>query len=85
MLPRCIYNCFKCFNMFVASHLFAAEDAYSFLLNWLERFPQYKDRDFYISGESYAGSTLQEQDDYSLDLVFLALTTGYVGPITFKF
>ncbi|KAL6850088.1 hypothetical protein ACP4OV_020715 [Aristida adscensionis] len=34
---------------------FAAEDAYNFLVNWLKRFPQYKDREFYISGESYAG------------------------------
>ncbi|KAF9590956.1 hypothetical protein IFM89_000501 [Coptis chinensis] len=32
-----------------------AEDAYIFLVNWLERFPQYKHRDFYITGESYAG------------------------------
>ncbi|KAL5992720.1 hypothetical protein ACLOJK_013639 [Asimina triloba] len=32
-----------------------AEDAYAFLVNWLERFPQYKTRDFYITGESYAG------------------------------
>ncbi|OVA18111.1 Peptidase S10 [Macleaya cordata] len=32
-----------------------AEDAYTFLVNWLERFPQYKHRDFYIAGESYAG------------------------------
>ncbi|MBA0842951.1 hypothetical protein Goarm_000183 [Gossypium armourianum] len=32
-----------------------AEDAYVFLVNWLEGFPQYKYRDFYIAGESYAG------------------------------
>ena len=33
----------------------AAEDAYVFLVNWLERFPEYKARAFYIAGESYAG------------------------------
>ncbi|XP_059663518.1 serine carboxypeptidase 1-like [Cornus florida] len=33
----------------------AAKDAYTFLINWLERFPQYKTRVFYITGESYAG------------------------------
>lgn len=32
-----------------------ANDTYVFLVNWLERFPQYKNRDFYIAGESYAG------------------------------
>nr|CAD1829726.1 unnamed protein product [Ananas comosus var. bracteatus] len=32
-----------------------AKDAYSFLINWLRRFPQYQDHDFYISGESYGG------------------------------
>lgn len=32
-----------------------AADNYVFLLNWLERFPEYKGRDFYLAGESYAG------------------------------
>ncbi|CAA0812146.1 Serine carboxypeptidase-like 40 [Striga hermonthica] len=32
-----------------------AIDNYVFLLNWLERFPEYKNRDFYLAGESYAG------------------------------
>ncbi|XP_010486379.1 PREDICTED: serine carboxypeptidase-like 27 [Camelina sativa] len=32
-----------------------AEDSYRFLVSWFERFPQYKHRDFYIIGESYAG------------------------------
>ncbi|XP_050272370.1 serine carboxypeptidase II-2 [Quercus robur] len=32
-----------------------AEDSLAFLLKWLERFPQFKGRDFYITGESYAG------------------------------
>ncbi|KAJ8900275.1 hypothetical protein K2173_024915 [Erythroxylum novogranatense] len=32
-----------------------AEDNYVFLKNWLERFPEYKGREFYVAGESYAG------------------------------
>ncbi|KAH9758379.1 Carboxypeptidase [Citrus sinensis] len=32
-----------------------ARDSYTFLVNWLERFPEYKTRDFFIAGESYAG------------------------------
>jgi serine carboxypeptidase-like clade 2 len=32
-----------------------AAENYRFLVNWLERFPEYKNRDFYIAGESYAG------------------------------
>ncbi|XP_057967263.1 serine carboxypeptidase 24 isoform X2 [Malania oleifera] len=32
-----------------------AEDALIFLRRWMSRFPQYKHRQFYIAGESYAG------------------------------
>ncbi|KAL1557966.1 serine carboxypeptidase 1-like [Salvia divinorum] len=32
-----------------------AQDSYTFLVNWLERFPEYKAREMYITGESYAG------------------------------
>ncbi|KAF1894201.1 hypothetical protein Lal_00004125 [Lupinus albus] len=32
-----------------------ATDNYKFLVNWLERFHEYKKRDFYIAGESYVG------------------------------
>ncbi|CAN0838280.1 Serine carboxypeptidase-like 29 [Linum grandiflorum] len=32
-----------------------AEDSLEFLINWFERFPQYKGREFYVTGESYAG------------------------------
>ncbi|XP_054807712.1 serine carboxypeptidase 24-like isoform X1 [Prosopis cineraria] len=32
-----------------------AQDALNFLVRWMSRFPQYQYRDFYISGESYAG------------------------------
>lgn len=32
-----------------------AEDSLEFLIRWLERFPRYKGREVYLTGESYAG------------------------------
>uniref|UniRef100_A0ACD5YVI2 Uncharacterized protein n=1 Tax=Avena sativa TaxID=4498 RepID=A0ACD5YVI2_AVESA len=32
-----------------------AQDSLQFLIGWMSRFPQYRGRDFYIAGESYAG------------------------------
>lgn len=46
---------------------FTAEDAYTFLVNWLERFPQFKTRDFFISGESYAGHYVPQLADLVYD------------------
>ncbi|KAL5734931.1 hypothetical protein ACOSP7_032792 [Xanthoceras sorbifolium] len=36
------------------------KDAYTFLIKWLEIFPQYNHRPFYIAGESYAGHYIPE-------------------------
>ncbi|TVU46792.1 hypothetical protein EJB05_06355, partial [Eragrostis curvula] len=36
------------------------DDAYTFLVNWLKKFPEYLDRDFFITGESYAGHYIPE-------------------------
>ncbi|CAL8172801.1 unnamed protein product [Prunus armeniaca] len=41
-----------------------AEDSLAFLLKWFERFPQYKGREFYITGESYG--ELGNIDPYSI-------------------
>ncbi|CAL5085162.1 unnamed protein product [Urochloa decumbens] len=32
-----------------------ADDALLFLLGWMDKFPEYKGREFYLAGESYAG------------------------------
>ncbi|CAI9091083.1 OLC1v1026008C1 [Oldenlandia corymbosa var. corymbosa] len=42
-------------DLYTAGDQRTAEDSYTFLLEWFERFPQYKHREFYIVGESYAG------------------------------
>lgn len=49
--------------------LFAAEDNLRFLINWLEEFPMYKNSEFFLTGESYAGD-----DSLKLFLVFILLT-----------
>lgn len=45
-----------------------AQDALVFVKRWMSRFPQYKYRDFYISGESYAGKYTEfgQIDQYSI-------------------
>lgn len=52
-LPSIFHTKFSC-NL-ILSFLIAAADNLEFMLQWFERFPKYKGREFYISGESYAG------------------------------
>lgn len=42
-------------TILIAIYVLTAADSLKFIQNWLERFPQYKERDFYLTGESYAG------------------------------
>ncbi|WKA01123.1 hypothetical protein VitviT2T_019421 [Vitis vinifera] len=57
-----------------------AKDAYKFLINWLQRFPQYKHRPFYIAGESYAGHYIPE-----LSQIIVQRNKGMKNPaINFK-
>ena len=40
---------------YVFNSLCSAQDSLEFVIQWLERFPRYKTRELYITGESYAG------------------------------
>ncbi|PSR93016.1 Serine carboxypeptidase-like [Actinidia chinensis var. chinensis] len=53
-----------------------AKDSYTFLVNFLERFPQYKHRPFYIAGESYAGHYIPE-----LSQIIVQQNRGIKNPI----
>ncbi|KAH7426059.1 hypothetical protein KP509_11G082900 [Ceratopteris richardii] len=53
-----------------------AEDSLAFLLGWLQLFPEYKENDFYITGESYAGHYVPQ---------LASLMLSYKGPDGFKF
>lgn len=45
-----------CKLLFWVQYLFdTAQDNIVFLERWLEKFPEYKNKEFYITGESYAG------------------------------
>ncbi|KAG5448136.1 Lysosomal protective protein [Clonorchis sinensis] len=65
---------------------FTAITNYHALLNFMKRFPQYKGRDFYITGESYAGVyvpllTLRLLDNNfkDLNLKGIAVGNGYIN------
>lgn len=52
------------FTNIVDSHSCAAKDSLKFLEKWFKRFPQYKGCDFYLAGESYAGSRRLHKTGY---------------------
>ncbi|XP_062187455.1 serine carboxypeptidase II-3-like [Phragmites australis] len=61
-----------------------AEDALAFLLSWMERFPEYKGRDFYIAGESYAGHYVPQLAHAILRHSAAAAAGKPPSPIKFK-
>ncbi|KAL4038986.1 hypothetical protein IC575_002628 [Cucumis melo] len=44
-----------------------AKDSYAFLINWFQRFPQFKSHEFYIAGESYAGHYVPQLSELIFD------------------
>nr|XP_043611117.1 serine carboxypeptidase-like 45 [Erigeron canadensis] len=46
-----------------ANDVLTAGDNLAFLENWFEKYPEYKNRDFYITGESYAGHYVPQLAD----------------------
>lgn len=63
MESRSLTNSTVLFLLFVT-----ANDAYSFLHNWFQKFPSYRTRAFYIAGESYAG--IEIEIPFSAQLIF---------------
>jgi carboxypeptidase C (cathepsin A) len=62
-----------------------------FLISFVEKYPQFEGRDFYITGESYAGHyvpaishnlAFQHKEDLKLNLKGLAIGNGLVAPIS---
>ncbi|KAI3815189.1 hypothetical protein L1987_14849 [Smallanthus sonchifolius] len=56
-----------------------AEDSYAFLVNWFGRFPHYKNNDFYIIGESYAGFYIPELADVITKKNMVAHSTSAIN------
>ncbi|ANB14263.1 carboxypeptidase C PRC1 [Sugiyamaella lignohabitans] len=67
----------------------AAEDVYSFLTQFFERFPQYSSHKFHIAGESYAGHYIPVFSQYILsqknknfNLTSVMIGNGLTDPLT---
>lgn len=65
-----------------------AEYFYKFFVKFLDKFPEFKGRPFYITGESYAGhyipaitAYLIEKNNTDVNLISSAIGNGWVDPI----
>ncbi|KAM7253418.1 hypothetical protein ACFE04_026036 [Oxalis oulophora] len=52
-----------------------ANDMKTFMLNWFDKFPSYKTRDLFLTGESYAGHYIPQLADVLLD--YNAQSSGF--------
>ncbi|KAJ0086314.1 hypothetical protein Patl1_08141 [Pistacia atlantica] len=53
-----------------------AKDMRTFFLNWYKKFPEYKSRELFLTGESYAGHYIPQLADVLLD--YNARSTGFM-------
>lgn len=65
-----------------------ANDFHEFMVKYLESFPAFKGRDFYITGESYAGhyipaiaAKILASTDISVNFKGIAIGNGWVDPV----
>ena len=65
-----------------------ARDFYNFFMHFLEAYPQFKGRDFYITGESFAGhyipvvaSYFLQQKNSDINIQGIAIGNGWVEPL----
>lgn len=54
-------------NLFLNDVFIIAKDMLVFMLRWLEKFPQFKTRDLFLAGESYAGHYIPQLADVILE------------------
>lgn len=78
---------------YVTSEEQVAEDMYQFLQGFFKKYPQYQGRDFYVTGESYAGhyvpavsnrvfnANLKNEGPYTIPLKGFAVGNGLVDPL----
>eukprot|EP01090_Pellita_catalonica_P023366 TRINITY_DN9582_c0_g1_i1.p2 TRINITY_DN9582_c0_g1~~TRINITY_DN9582_c0_g1_i1.p2 ORF type:complete len:419 (-),score=66.22 TRINITY_DN9582_c0_g1_i1:61-1317(-) len=77
---------------YIKNETMVAEEMYTFLQGFLDRYPQYRDRDFYITGESFAGhfipaisaKIVKENEagkNKKINLQAIAIGDGFVDPV----